>query len=384
MRPVLLRRRTLDSAATALLPSKSRRDSDLKGERLPVSDDSGRCHACRVRRSYGHFAVVFGGWARFRHGNPNAGPAQVTHDPGGAKPLMISARLRFRHLLGGLAALLFAGRLAAAASAAERPKYPEYVLGGTELRTLPRSANGRDYLLYVALPYSYATAPNKKYPVVFVCDGYWSFTRMVGLYSSLWYDQVVPEYITVGLGYAGENLDYDKMRQWELSPVRLSLFRDSGHAAKFLEAIEQEIIPFVEREYRADPRHRVLAGGSLGGLFTLYALFTKPELFDGYIAMSPAVGVGGGWMFNYETEFAKARRPLKGRLFMSVGGYEWPSFVDAAVRFHLQLAARKYPDLAYSFRVIDGERHGASNTEATNRGLRYVFEPIAPETGPQH
>ena len=207
---------------------------------------------------------------------------------------------------------------------------------------------------------------------------------MVGLYSSLWYDRVVPEYITVGLGYAGEGLDYDRMRQWELSPVRTSLFRDSGHADQFLAAIEHEIIPFVEREYRADPQHRVLAGASLGGLFTLYALFTKPELFSGYIAMSPAVAVGGDWIFQCEDAFARSKRPLRARLFMTVGGYEWPAYVDRVVRFHLQLAARKYPDLAYSFRVIDGERHGSSVTEATNRGLRYVFEPIAPETGPQH
>jgi uncharacterized protein len=270
--------------------------------------------------------------------------------------------------------------------AAEEPKpeYPPYVLGGTQLRTLPKSFNGRDYMLYVALPYSYwKHDPKKKYPVVYVCDGYWSFTLMNGLYGSLWYDKVVPEYITVGLGYAGEKLDYDKMRQWELSPVRLSMFGDTGHADKFLEALEREIIPFVEREYPADPQHRVIAGSSLGGLFSLYCLYTKPELFTGYIAISPAVFVGNGWMFEHEAEFSKSHPSLKARLFMSVGGYETPRFVESVRRFGGQIAERKYADLQYAFRLIEGERHGATTAEGMNRGLRFVFEPIAPESGPQ-
>ena len=266
--------------------------------------------------------------------------------------------------------------------AADRPKYPAYVLDGTELRTLPRSANGRDYLLYVALPYSYKTEPGKKYPVVYMTDGYWTFTRMMGLYSSLWYDKAVPEFITVGIGYSGENPDCGNMRLWELSPVPMISLHPSGHAKEFLEAIEREIIPFVEREYRADPGHRVIGGGSLGGLFTLYAMLTKPELFDGYIAMSPSVGLGKDWIFKAEERFAASHRPLKGRLFMSVGGYESPGYVKDVQRFNDRLVERKYPDLAYSFRIIDGERHGASNAEGTNRGLRYVFEPLAPEVGP--
>jgi predicted alpha/beta superfamily hydrolase len=277
-----------------------------------------------------------------------------------------------------LATLSFAPCLSASSS----PKYPEYVLGGTELRTLPRSADGRDYLLYVALPYSYSTEPHKKYPVVYVTDGYWAFARMVGLYSSLWYDKVVPEFIAVGLGYAGENLDYNTLRQWELSPVSMSLFHASGHAKEFLDAIEHEIIPFVEHEYRADPRQRVLTGGSLGGLFTLYSMLTKPELFNGYISMSPSVGLGSDWIFKREAEFFSSHQPPKGRLFMTVGGYESPGYIDNVKRFNDRLLERKYPDLSYTFRIIDGERHGASNSEATNRGLRYVFEPIAPESGP--
>jgi uncharacterized protein len=277
--------------------------------------------------------------------------------------------------------LLLAGVLGvvparAADPAAATPVYPPFVLGNTQLRPLPRSAHGRDYLLYVALPYSYGSEPQKKYPVVYMCDGYWNFTTLNGLYGSLIYDRVVPEFIIVGLGYAGDHPDYGKLRQWELVPA--SARSPDGHAAEFLDSLKREIIPFVEREYRADPAHRVIGGGSAGGLFTLFALFTEPDLFSGYLAVSPSVGPVAA----YEEAFARSKRAVHARLYMTGGGNEWPAYLAAIRQFDNLLAGRRYAGLAYQFRVIDGERHGGTFAEAVNRGLRFVFEPLAPETGP--
>jgi predicted alpha/beta superfamily hydrolase len=288
-----------------------------------------------------------------------------------------------KHLLLLLVGLVCVSVYLRADAPQSPPVFPPFGLANTQLRALPRSANGRDYLLYVALPASYQTESKKKYPVLYMTDGYWSFTLLNGLYSALVYDRVVPEFIIVGLGYAGENLDYGKLRQWDLSPTRLGQDDSSGHAAEFLTAIEHEIIPFVEREYRADPMHRVLGGASLGGLFSLYAMYTKPALFSGYIAVSPAVGAGNNWLFDYEEEFTKAAKPLKTRLFMSTGGNEWADFQAGIKRFHERITSRKSAGLNYQFRLIEGERHGGTNAEADNRALRFIFEPLAPETGQQ-
>jgi hypothetical protein len=249
---------------------------------------------------------------------------------------------------------------------------------------LPRNAAGRQYQLHISVPASYAKETNRRYPVVYVTDGYWDFVKMDAIRGSLVYDKVVPEFIVVGLGYAGENLDYGDLRRWELSPVP---FGDggpaaSGHAADFLKTIETEVIPLIEREYRADPSHRVLAGASLGGLFTLYSMYTKPELFSGYIAATPAVVVGDDWLFGYEEAFVKSGRPLKARLFASGGGNESPGFLGGIKRFNERILSRKTPGLAYEFRIIDGERHAGMQFDAYVRGLIFVFAPLAPESGP--
>jgi predicted alpha/beta superfamily hydrolase len=261
--------------------------------------------------------------------------------------------------------------------------YPPHTFNNSQLRVLPVTLPDRTYQLHIGLPPSYATQPNKKYPVVYVTDGYWDFQKMVAIRAVLMTDKVVPEFIIVGLGYAGERLDYHRLRLHDLLPVQVRNSEETGHAAKFLETIESQIIPLVEREYRADPSYRVLAGASAGGLFTLYAMYAKPTLFNAWLAATPAIFFApNDWVFNYENEFAEAGGQLKGRLYVTVGGNEGAGYVGTVLRYNQRVVSRKYPELAYNFRIIEGERHSGGQIEAYVRGLRFVFEPLAPESGP--
>jgi hypothetical protein len=248
---------------------------------------------------------------------------------------------------------------------------------------LPVTDKGRHYQLYVGLPASYGKDPARRYPVVYVTDGYWDFPKITNMEGGLSYDRVVPEFITIGLGYAGSDLNYGDMRRWELSPAPFGDKGEmSGHAADFLETLRTRIIPFVDAEYRTDRSYRVLAGTSLGGLFTLYAMLSRPDLFQAYIAGSPAVTAGDDWLFRYEDSFARSGATLKGRLYMTVGGNESPAYFNGIIRFNQRLASRGRGGFDYEFRIVEGERHGGTPFETYTRGLRFAFAPRAPETGP--
>ncbi len=279
--------------------------------------------------------------------------------------------------------LLFAPALAAVAAAADAPPFPAHTIANSQLRVLPRTAAGRQYQLHIGLPDSYVTNPTKRYPVVYVTDAYWDFQKITSIQGCLVYDKVSPEFITVGLGYAGENLNYGDLRRWELSPTPFGDRGEaSGHAADFLRTIETEIIPLIDREYRTDPSCRILCGASMGGLFTLYAMYTRPDLFQGYVAATPAVILGDDWLFGYEESFAKSGRPIPARLFVAVGGNESPGYAAGVLRFNQRIQSRKYPGLAYKFRIIEGERHAGMQSIAYTFGLQFVFAPRAPESGP--
>jgi predicted alpha/beta superfamily hydrolase len=206
--------------------------------------------------------------------------------------------------------------------------------------------------------------------------------------SALWYDKLVPEYIMVGIGYAGENVDYNRERMFELSPTpqrygwTSEMTCPMGGSRLFLDAIKKEIIPNVEKVARVDTSFRVLYGASMGGLFSLFAMYEEPGLFDGVISVSPVVEWDYCWLFRREAELrAKAwGNDYKGsfnmptRLYMTVGGVEDRPFIATIKAFNEIIGESSYANFSYQFRVIEGEGHASNNAESFIRGIRFVFE----------
>lgn len=120
--------------------------------------------------------------------------------------------------------------------------------------------------------------------MIYVLDGQWDFKLMDSVLGGLVYDKFVPDMILAGVTYAGGNPDFNSLRAMDYTPVATSTLKGSGDAPKFLAFLKSELIPYIESNYRGDAKRRALMGSSFGGLFTLYAMFTEPSLFNGYIA----------------------------------------------------------------------------------------------------
>ncbi len=268
-------------------------------------------------------------------------------------------------------------------------QFPAVILSGSEERPLSSKISGRDYLLYVNYPSSYWDTTEKKYPVVYILDPYWDFPLVTATYFNMLYDEVVPEMIIVGIGYKDKSLNPAAERTLDLSPTKVprgssGLLGESGGAGLFLQAIEMEIIPYVESHLRVDPEYRVLGGTSLGGLFTLFAMYERPGLFNAYIAISPAVSWDGRWLIQHEADLFRSSRndithpeqvDFPARLFMSVAGDEWVVFRGDILAFDQILKHANYRGFEYEFKHIEGARHSGTKAESWTRGLKYAFEP---------
>jgi uncharacterized protein len=254
---------------------------------------------------------------------------------------------------------------------ARTPPFPAVTIPNSEVRTLKSSATGRGYDVYIHLPGGHVQNKDKKYPVLYVLDGQWDFKLLDSVYGGLLYDKFVPEMIIVGVTYSGDNPNYDVLRAMDYTPAQEKRNPGSGDAPKFLDFLKRELLPFIEKNYNADPSRRVLMGSSLGGLFTLYTMFTEPGLFSGYVSASPAVPYGDRFAFKQEAEYAGKHHDLPVRLFISVGDIE--NLIAPVKEFMRVVSGRGYKGLKMETRVIEGERHSSNKPEAFNRGLRFVF-----------
>ncbi len=195
----------------------------------------------------------------------------------------------------------------------------EVTVPRTETITLHSSAGDRDYNIYIALPEAYSFR-KIAYPVAYVLDGDLNFIWATEYSRWISSGDIIPKMIIVGI-------DNSSQRSQDLLPE----FEGVG---KFLTFIQEELIPYVDANYRTKPTDRTLAGASFGGLFTLYALFHTPETFNRYIVTTPALSKDD-LIFKFEEEFASNHSELPVKLFLSVGGHESTRYVE---EFHESLA----------------------------------------------
>jgi len=258
---------------------------------------------------------------------------------------------------------------------AAEPEVKKFVLNNTQIVPIHSNITGRDHELVVVLPSSYAENPNKKYPVLYFLDAYWDTPLLVSTYGNLVYDNVVPEFIMVGLSYPS-TASYDKERRIDYTFTKVDEF--SGKSGLFLDFIRNEVAPFIEKKFRGEKTNRVLAGNSLGGLFTIAAAYQVPDFFSGFIALSPAVSWDNNALAKLDEAFAEKHKSINGRMFISYGSTEYAAFREPIIQFQKQLAARQYKGLDLLNYSMEGLDHTSVKGDGYVRGLMWVWKTQKP------
>ena len=146
----------------------------------------------------------------------------------------------------------------------------------------------------------------------------------------------------------------------------------AGGADKFLSFIADELLPTVNHNYRTRP-YRVLVGHSLGGLFAVYALMNHPEVFNGYIAISPSLWWDDQALVKAAQPFFAAHRDLRADLYMAMGD-EGQEMLGGAWKLSAVFEESKLADLRWQFKRSPEEDHGTIAYLSTYEGLEAIFK----------
>lgn len=254
-------------------------------------------------------------------------------------------------------------------------------LKNTHRVSMKSEENSIEYELLITLPSSYQSSSDKKYPVLYYVDAYWDAPLLNAVYGGLIYDQLTPEFIMVGISYAGESVNYDKERLRDLTPTTVAQRGNSGGAPFFLQFIKSSVVPFIEKNYRSSNTERALSGSSLGGLFTLYAMYQDPAFFKRYIAISPAADWDDGYLAKLDTTYAHNNNSLQARLFISYSKDEYKLFGNPIATLQQRIKKHHYKNLQLLNYVMQDVRHASVKPDGYVRGLMWAWKDIAP-TGP--
>lgn len=140
----------------------------------------------------------------------------------------------------------------------------------------------------ISLPDSYNDSAQvaKKYPIIILLDGYTHFKTASGIVhfmsSNRNRNNLMPESIIVAI----ENVDRE--RDFTVTKIKTKRPNTMGGGRNFLNFIENELIPYIDENYRTEP-YRTLVGHSLGGLLTLNSYLDKNSIFNAYISIDPSI-----------------------------------------------------------------------------------------------
>ena len=235
-------------------------------------------------------------------------------------------------------------------------------------RTMFRSTIlGAEYPLVIYRPGGYERS-NERYPLLILLDGDGHFHHATGVVDFLVANQRIPPMIVVGVGNRDRTRDLTP-------PTNDPQFRDrTGGADQFLRFLGDELIPYLDETNRTLD-YRVLVGHSFGGLFALHALMARPEVFDGYIAISPSTWWNQQALVSALPDFLAKQRDLRASLYMTTGN-EGGEMLSSAQRIAEILKRDAPATMQWQFHHMPAESHGSIPHRSLYDGLEAMFADL--------
>ncbi|AMV20464.1 alpha/beta hydrolase [Planctomyces sp. SH-PL14] len=256
------------------------------------------------------------------------------------------------------------------------------------------------YRIFVSLPNGKPKEAGA--PVVYLTDANADFPVVAAAARRLSQGDPVGA-IVVGIGYpeADPRIHQDRRYYDLVGPASEEFLktlpgggagRKTGGNDQFLAFIEEELKPRIESRYQIDRTRQTLFGHSFGGLFTLHALFTRPEAFQNYVASSPSIWWFHEAILDEERSFLERQRkqPAPARLMITGGAWEETpppnadpariamlkprKMVSNARAMTERLSSAQVEGLSVLFREFPEEDHGSVLLPAASRGMRFALD----------
>jgi predicted alpha/beta superfamily hydrolase len=229
----------------------------------------------------------------------------------------------------------------------------------------------REIVVHVPLGYSYF---NLNYPVLYVLDGETHFNHIVGAISTLSSNQQIPSMIVVGVLNGNRIKDFTPTHSKNnIFNKPIEHFSSSGGSQSFIDFFEKELIPKINKEYKVTGTNLIF-GHSLGGLFCLTTLSTKPNLFSAYFAIDPS----SWWDHRYisqKIDWGNLKLPAKKHLYLSLsndGGNQEESF-NLLVK---KLNSSKLDSISIEHANFPDENHGTIVHPSIIDGLKWYYKQV--------
>ena len=220
---------------------------------------------------------------------------------------------------------------------------------------------------YIYLPKSYFTNEKKRYPVLYMFDGHNVFFDEDATYGKSWgladYLDKHRTQIIVAAVECNHSPDHGRLKEY--SPFS---FKDAnlgyvpGHGKETMDWYVDVFKNYVDENYRTlpDRKHTFIAGSSMGGLMSLYALMEYNHVFSKAAALSPSLWTSPKHLRNMITH---ANIHPDTVLYMDYGSEEFGNHKSQRRAFGEIATLLMWHKVNLNCRVIPGGNHSEASWE---------------------
>lgn len=234
----------------------------------------------------------------------------------------------------------------------------------------------RDYEVTVQLPDAKVFLPGQKLAAIYALDGGYDLAGPTSVFLGA--RAMMAPAIVVSLRLA-PGQPSSRNEDFTHHPFTVDGKTSGGGGAAFEAFLLQDLRPFIEARYPADPASSVLFGHSLGGVFAANLFADNSNAFAGYIIGSVVVPRDPGLVDRVAKATARAHGQ---RVFLAVGGAEDTTQAEKrAMRQGFNALARAFrtpPGVTLQARSYPGENHISYYPNLVLDGFRFVLPPTVP------
>jgi predicted alpha/beta superfamily hydrolase len=226
-------------------------------------------------------------------------------------------------------------------------------------------------VVWVRTPQNYEKTKGP-FPVLYLVDGPSHINLVASTMDFLALGDRMPPLVIVGIANTDRTRDMTPSHADEKNADgTVHADPTSGGADHFVDFIQNELMPEIERRYRVAP-YKIFAGHSFGGLLAVHILITRPDMYQAYIAASPSL-----WWDNQSTlhraqDFFAAHTELNKTFFFDLGN-EGPQMRGPFDALQKTLTDKTPKDFRWKSAIYPDEDHGSSVLRGYYDGLREVF-----------
>ncbi|MGL4632019.1 MAG: alpha/beta hydrolase [Leadbetterella sp.] len=274
-----------------------------------------------------------------------------------------------------LTILLLIATLQANSQNTDNYKYPP-----SEVLTIHSQILKEDRKVYVSVPKLDSADVNKRFPVLYIMDADNHFGLLAQYVDYLSRPDVLamPKMIVVGITNTDRTRDLtptNSMFNYEGKLDTASWNKSSGGNENFLQFIQAELMPMIDKNYKTEP-YRIFAGHSFGGITAINCMLTHPDMFDAYIAVSPSFWWDKNYVLKLAEKNLKVGSKLNKKLFYSDGNEGGPNsfFHKDLLKFDALISRKKLKGLKHLYKHYPSETHMTEPIVAYFDALRFIFK----------